>query len=843
MLLHEATQSILTVGKFRSLQSSSKQASTILWHLELCNQEEATVRSNFVVESAHRIYHDAHAVCSGDELVLESRVASKETMCLNMSEECKLQGPGIARSLLDSTAVIGCHEMFAKVLQPGSPKDKFRAVLFQNETLSAQSRAPILRAQDTVCFYHKSLDSFLSFDPHNIDTTKARLPTEEAEMAIHFYRSKRSSSNARKKCAWLWQIESVAFCGAGNAVEADSGEYRIKHLTSGCYLKQDLASGKTTHTLDSNDPGTLFHFEHWHAARRGLGESTAFSQEILLTDLVFIRSVHGEYLCGADTSSAAAKQRQTRAHFLPGRESQPGQHPLAIIAVKRGSLHSVLELRRHVNLLSCFLHCLQELPTVAALPRTESESYQLVQKLLSTVDEWYRSLFATLEFLILNCTVGEGTDLRTKRGKLNREVQKDLRELGCIPLLFSLIQTLMSKGASHVLNSKGTGQSRYCHLMFASCQELSEIFNLEVLIFHLCRHVVRGNDRNSAILFWFLTHDEELSFQRLLGCGVGATGCIVEILQTRHDLLTEDIANGLIRKVKDIIEVKKDHGCIGMLVAMCLCEGEAKPKIQESICTTILQDSANHLPLCRWDDAENTLLVHVPEDTWMEALEGVSREPSCISVSDREYLDVVQFNDEESCEEAGTRGRFRYFASCTELYHALAHGRNQLALSCLVQGRNHFVLAFEDVFNVMKTQELPALIRAHYTKLMMRLWVDRDPMIHTPRIRLTRAWNSLDGQGASSPVRNHPHSRALASVQLHQDACVRRTHTRTSHAHPHFFSLLPSFSFALSHSLSNLHRQTSQTSGGLVASAACKAGQHHRFRWLPVKTMQQWRTL
>ena len=57
------------------------------------------MRSNFVIERAHRIYHDALAVCDGDELVLESRVASKETMCLNMSEECTLQGPGIARAL------------------------------------------------------------------------------------------------------------------------------------------------------------------------------------------------------------------------------------------------------------------------------------------------------------------------------------------------------------------------------------------------------------------------------------------------------------------------------------------------------------------------------------------------------------------------------------------------------------------------------------------------------------------------------------------------------------------------------------------------------------------------
>jgi hypothetical protein len=85
---------------------------------------------------------------------------------------------------------------------------------------------------------------------------------------------------------------------------------------------------------------------------------------------------------------------------------------------------------------------------------------------------------------------------------------------------------------------------------------------------------------------------------------------------------------------------------------------------------------------------------------------------------------------------------FRYMVRCTSLFGRLALGRNQNALKLLICNPD-LCLDYESIFNVMSEESLPYIIRASYTTLMARLFLDRDPQTQTPSIMRTRVWSRV----------------------------------------------------------------------------------------------------
>jgi len=84
----------------------------------------------------------------------------------------------------------------------------------------------------------------------------------------------------------------------------------------------------------------------------------------------------------------------------------------------------------------------------------------------------------------------------------------------------------------------------------------------------------------------------------------------------------------------------------------------------------------------------------------------------------------------------------RYFVRCTNLYGKLTSGRNQQALKFVIESPK-LKLDYMQILAVMKEKTLPYFVRARYTTLMAKLFVDRDPQTHTPQINYTRVWNNV----------------------------------------------------------------------------------------------------
>jgi hypothetical protein len=148
------------------------------------------------------------------------------------------------------------------------------------------------------------------------------------------------------------------------------------------------------------------------------------------------------------------------------------------------------------------------------------------------------------------------------------------------------------------------------------------------------------------------------------------------------------------------------------------------------IIEALLEKNTHLLPRCRYEG--NKLLVHVPETP-----------PD--GVEENKWMDIANFNKRTSAimsksalELSKEESRFRYFVCCLTLYSKLALGRNEIALRNLILQHDRYALSFEVVFSVIKAEALPQLIRAQYTALVMRLYIDRDPVAYCPTIQYTR---------------------------------------------------------------------------------------------------------
>jgi hypothetical protein len=86
---------------------------------------------------------------------------------------------------------------------------------------------------------------------------------------------------------------------------------------------------------------------------------------------------------------------------------------------------------------------------------------------------------------------------------------------------------------------------------------------------------------------------------------------------------------------------------------------------------------------------------------------------------------------------------FRYMIRCTSLFGRLTLGRNQRALKLLICNPD-LCLDYESILNVMREESLPYILRASYTTLMARLFLDRDPQTQNPSIMRTRVWSQVE---------------------------------------------------------------------------------------------------
>jgi hypothetical protein len=225
----------------------------------------------------------------------------------------------VTRALkVDHPYIIGGQEVnFASVEQRPT---MFRALMYQSEKQSEQDG--VLKGEDVITLYHKNFGAYLHFDP-------------KTHADPVFYTSKRVSSKARKKCAWMWQVEHVQVMEAGHGVTAaEDAVYRLKHLVSGTYLIQ---RGETLGvTSEYLDPATLFNFKQFL--------KYANPSIVKHEDMVFVRSGASSWLSLSEEDDD--DDVRTVPSVFRKSEAAPDMDAVIILPIRAAALRNVLQVRR-----------------------------------------------------------------------------------------------------------------------------------------------------------------------------------------------------------------------------------------------------------------------------------------------------------------------------------------------------------------------------------------------------------------------------------------------------------------------------------------------------------------
>lgn len=234
-----------------------------------------------------------------------------------------------------------------------------------------------------------------------------------------------------------------------------------------------------------------------------------------------------------------------------------------------------------------------------------------------------------------------------------------------------------------------------------------------------------------------------------LGKGILITPTVKEIFNGKRELLNA-VSPTLVEHFAGLLKVNKEPQYIDFLMSICLCGSESKPeplsKVQDMVTSVLLEGDTSLLPKFRVEQKQETgitLLVSKPgnADSWMNVAD--FHRPNFKNPKNHKSEDYSSWIMTTALSDLDDEQKFfRYIVRCTNLYGRLALGRNQKALKLLICNSD-LCLDYKTILSVMKEESLPHVIRARYTTLMARLYVDRDPQTQVPSIMRTRVWSKV----------------------------------------------------------------------------------------------------
>jgi hypothetical protein len=296
------------------------------------------------------------------------------------------------------------------------------------------------------------------------------------------------------------------------------------------YRKQQ--GSRVVCTKDMSDPDTLFCVKQWRGG--GGAGSTGVKQpqvEILMTDIIHIRSRTGDYLChglahlGAQSNDSVHVERRTmdklhRHQHASFEASDLNSHEraLMILPMSAEAMSRMRRFRRQVNTLDHFLAELSQLPDICVAHQGQAQD-EMLATMVYTCNLWHTAVSGTLTTLILEVSLGEETNPFVKDGPPNRLMQKELRELNLIPLLVYLLQKHFDKGLAYRLHTSDKTLNAF--------PDLDKIVQVLNLCFRLLRMMMKANDVNANMLFWFWLNDKKNSPRNHFGKGVSTTDCVI----------------------------------------------------------------------------------------------------------------------------------------------------------------------------------------------------------------------------------------------------------------------------------------------------------------------------
>ena len=255
----------------------------------------------------------------------------------------------------------------------------------------------------------------------------------------------------------------------------------------------------------------------------------------------------------------------------------------------------------------------------------------------------------------------------------------------------------------------------------------------------------KGDMRNSWELF---SHVEMIKSH--LGKGLASNVTLKEMYVGKRRLLNK-IKLPDVQQFMGLLNEIKDPRYIDFLLSISTVGEDPLPANQMMISELLLNRNVHLLPTIRVDDSGKKgirLGIHIPgsrdqhgNDFWIDV--GKFGAKVWHGGHQRDLASQILISPFSELNEQ--QKLLRYFLRCTNLFGRLVLGRNQTAIGLLLNN-TRFCFNYDDIFKIICDDGIPALVRARFMSLMLRMYVDRDPQTSKPQVLYTRTWSKVQAE-------------------------------------------------------------------------------------------------
>ncbi|CAF1314468.1 unnamed protein product [Adineta steineri] len=344
--------------------------------------------------------------------------------------------------------------------------------------------------------------------------------------------------------------------------------------------------------------------------------------------------------------------------------------------------------------------------------------------------------------------------------KPNRERQKLVREQNILKQLFRLLRVLKprlelertnansSRSSDYYSSSSPVASSNDHYVSLQQQQQDADIrystttYQMKAIcrlcyrVLKHCQQEYRKNQETIAKEFSFM--------QSQIGYDILAEDTITALLHNNKKLLEKHITEKEIDTFVKLVREKRDCKFLEYLSDLCVSSNQAIARTQEMICKSVLEKNSDiliHTKLETKGCIEDTImddnistptkfsnrnLLHEVILTWdskaesIEFMAGVVRDQLVHPRRD-EFKNILE-----------------YYRFQLNLFSHMCFDRQYLAIDNLT-----LELPIELILTCIKSENLPADLRAAFCRLMIHIHVNRDPQEEVTRIKYARLWNQV----------------------------------------------------------------------------------------------------
>jgi hypothetical protein len=251
--------------------------------------------------------------------------------------------------------------------------------------------------------------------------------------------------------------------------------------------------------------------------------------------------------------------------------------------------------------------------------------------------------------------------------------------------------------------------------------------------------VVKDNPANKKVME---RHTPLLLSQ--LGSEMKTANVLTELYKSNLDLLKRVDEPEMLKYI-DLLNKSPWPRFLNFLSVLCVSDGVPIPENQRKVVDLLIIRNSHLLV---------TVAVKKERgEVWLSHADGSKFELSTLSLTEDKFMikDTAVMTKEEL--------RMAYYLKVLDVYHDVSVGRNRSGIDVLINKSEVLGITYDNLCDVIAMPSQPMRVRQSAVKLMMCLYVDREPQEPITIIQLVRIWQPVRPESIPERTKINPYAK------------------------------------------------------------------------------------